>query len=658
MHGVRLAKRCWCLVGLVLCAAACNPQFDYGNGVFVSCGVDADCLAGFVCLGEPARCVDVDAVDAVGVELTAPLNNALVTDGRVVFVWRGVPGAASYRVDVTIDAAGERPIAGSPFFVDGLQQTLVVEGLTESLTHYWSVRSDITLPEVPPQRRPFDNLGDVVYVYCPPERMSCLPEVAEVQAGNLSRPFTRVQDAIDAASRFERETIQVAARGDGLAYAENLRVSRGITLSGGFDPTFTTRDPMLHEVWIHEPVTALSISLTTTPTLVEDIHFSAGASDTAVVVGVTVDNVRAPVTFRHCSVAAGQGAELVTGVRVSSAVLAGTVRLEHVSVEADGSPSVRAVEARDAVVVVVDSRVVATSSTTLSNAVGISSEGALSELDVSATTVIAGAVEWATGIASQASSNTVKAVAIEVGPAPPVNPRFSNGIDFGVGVERAVIAGNRVSVRGRFLSRGVRLFQLNALVVNNLIGTFGCPAQQSQGIYLEQAQEQPSSFFAHNSFALTSGQAETYVFRINAGVASVIRNNVAVRLEACAGTGPEGLTSLSGGVDWTVTDNLVSSDLSLGVTSTGNTQLAQVGGEVFASLAGPDGDPQSLTDNDWRLATVLTAYVASAPNLVDDCTALLVDRFAGEDVCGFLATDAGGASRAGTVTPGAYEALP
>ena len=632
--------------------AGCNPELGYGDGALVSCDVDADCIDGFVCVGTPSRCVPLAGLDVNGVALVAPALDASVADGRVTLAWRGVPGAASYVVEVTTDAAGLSPIPGSPFVVGDRQQTLTLEGLTQELTHYWRVTSDITLEDVEPQQWRFDVIGSVLHVFCPPERASCTPAEGEVQAGNLSRPFTRIQDGIDAAERLRRDAVHVAGRGIGFAYDESLAVSRGIALVGGYDPSFAARDALLHEVWVRDAVTAIAVSLADAPTLIEGMRFSAGAADTPIAIGVSVDNVRSPVTLRNCRIAATEASAVSIGVRLGSSLLPEALRLEDVSIDASGAPSVRGVVAREASLRLVGTRVTAAGAQP-TEVIGVEVASALSQLDVSASTISVAGPEVAAGIQSAGAVASVDGTIVEVGLSQLPAPRFSNGLILAAGVQRAVLQGNRISVRGSNLSRGIQLFSVKAIVANNLVGAFGCPSGDSEGMRLRYY-ENSGLLVAHNTVAITSGGSGTYPFAMEFGARGVIRNNVTARLGTCATTS-QGLTNLSALAQWTVVDNLVSSELPLGVTSS-NTSLPQAGVDVFAAAAGPDADPASFADNDWRLGPLLAGYVGSAPALVQDCAALLTSVFGGPEVCDALASDAAGVARSGTsVTPGAFE---
>ena len=175
-----------------------------------------------------------------------PPPDGRVTTGEVLLVWTPRTKAQSYSVEVAAlgadgaDAAfATAALAGSPFTVEAPMSSLGVT-LPDSVTYVWRVRADVTEPDEYGQST-FDALGQELYVYCAADPCSDAGH-----AGNKTRPFATLARALADAQSLGLTRIDVAARPGSAAYDEILTVRPPLELYGGWDPSFTARDPAAH----------------------------------------------------------------------------------------------------------------------------------------------------------------------------------------------------------------------------------------------------------------------------------------------------------------------------------------------------------------------------------------------------------------------------
>lgn len=184
-----------------------------------------------------------DLVDPTPPQLLAPVDTANFAGATSIELqWTPVRNAKEYFVTVTLDAAMSVPHPSAP--ADGYFRTsepVLTLPLTSEQAYFWHVTSDASLDRSVIGR--FATVANEVLVYCPEDVADCVdgPVAPQWEAGTRDSPFYSPARAINASARFGANTVKVAGRGD-RAYNGGIVLVRNLKVSGGWDPTFNTRD--------------------------------------------------------------------------------------------------------------------------------------------------------------------------------------------------------------------------------------------------------------------------------------------------------------------------------------------------------------------------------------------------------------------------------
>ncbi len=255
-------------------------------------------------------------------DLLSPTQDEVARAGAVTLVWSGRIGATSYTVEVFRlgpDGVEEIPVLAPPAVVSA-PTTAYTLTLSEPRTHVWRVRADTT--DGAPATASFEVVDDRLRVVCPPgQASSCAAPPDRVESGNLDTPFTSVQRAIDAAQGLGVGQILVASyQGvEALEYREEVAISEGVNLAGGYDPTFAEANRRLdlpsHIVSRGGP--ALLTGAPDQPTVIEAISFTSDPVSAASSIGLWLIDTNSNVTVRGCQIRAQGVGGLKVGVRIS-----------------------------------------------------------------------------------------------------------------------------------------------------------------------------------------------------------------------------------------------------------------------------------------------------------------------------------------------------
>lgn len=269
--------------------------------------------------------------DASTPDLIAPVEVVLVRPTAVKLSWARRAGANRYRVQlsqhedfssVIVDVeVGETTMALPNADLD-------LPALTEPVTYYWRVRSNVTgaaFDSVYPHAR-FDLLTDAIHVHCPAGE-----PCGDVDAvGSRTRPFSTIQTGIGAASVHDISTVKVAARGGDEAYREQILLADGVTLAGGYDAGFAAQDPAANVTIIENDATVVVSAATTASAALDGFTVRGTGVVAQVSYGIAVSNV-ASFVLRRCKVFAPTADERSVGLNVTDSgdgTLGGGVLIE------------------------------------------------------------------------------------------------------------------------------------------------------------------------------------------------------------------------------------------------------------------------------------------------------------------------------------------
>lgn len=237
-------------------------------------------------------------VDPTPPQLLAPIDTTnLAGITSVELQWTPVRNAREYFIMVTLDAAMTVLHPSTP--ADGYFRTTepVMElALTAEQAYFWHVTSDASLDHSTIGR--FATVGQNVFVYCPPDVQDCVagPLAPQWEAGTRDSPFYSPARAINASSRFGAGTVKVAGRGAG-TYGGGLVLLGNVKVSGGWDPTFSTRDRNTYTTRLTGSTQVVQIikPLDSTPKQPED-----PPDDAVILEGLTIEAVTNAVTLVGC----------------------------------------------------------------------------------------------------------------------------------------------------------------------------------------------------------------------------------------------------------------------------------------------------------------------------------------------------------------------
>ncbi len=248
---------------------------------------DSDARAEFVGIG--------DVVNPTPPELLVPLDKTnFVSGGEVTLQWTPVLEAEAYFVTVAYDASFTRLHPSTP--ADGYfattEPTLTIT-LEAERAYFWKVTSNANEGESSTGR--YAAVANEIYVYCPPDDPCDEPPAPLWEAGTRDLPFASPARAVAAANAVGASTVKVAGRAVG-AYDGGMLLRGAISVLGGWDPTFTTRDPEAYATLLTADTLALQVIENSGPVLVDGLVLEARAGGTAALLA----NCDATVVLSHC----------------------------------------------------------------------------------------------------------------------------------------------------------------------------------------------------------------------------------------------------------------------------------------------------------------------------------------------------------------------
>jgi hypothetical protein len=253
---------------------------------------------------------------------TTPPNALSPPDGAIVgmnpvIIWTSKSGAAYYELEVAKDEAYSDQINESPFPpiytpITSKKLDLTSEG---SGTYYWRVRADTTAEGLYAEGY-FEVFDDFIYVYCPASFTNCddsdiYDDGTNVPAvGHISKPFPTVSGGIAEAVREGKSYVLIAGRGDSgnTAYMETIIINDGVSLIGGYNDTFTEKNPQQWPVTIKSQTSFVALaSSVLRNTRVESIAFVNDSTGLNITYGVKIDGSTSSLLFTDVIIDGGSG---------------------------------------------------------------------------------------------------------------------------------------------------------------------------------------------------------------------------------------------------------------------------------------------------------------------------------------------------------------
>lgn len=224
------------------------------------------------------------APDTTPPTIIAPLFDRQTVERSPLLVWSARVGATSYDVQLSAEPDFSDPIIDMT--IEAPTTLVRVPMNLDDETYHWRVRSDVptsgwrtsTIEII--HRRLLVSAG-----------ASCSPCY-----GNQDKPFPTVAQALEASSALDVDEVQV--RG-GATYDEFVTLRSGVDLLGGYNATFTARDPELNVTTLTastNPIAVAAIGVT------EDTQldgFSIQANDSPVVTGLLISASDSSLTISN-----------------------------------------------------------------------------------------------------------------------------------------------------------------------------------------------------------------------------------------------------------------------------------------------------------------------------------------------------------------------
>jgi hypothetical protein len=253
------------------------------------------------------------AADRSPPDLLAPVDGATVRTLNVVLVWSARAGASSYEVEIARDESFSI-LVGERVIVPAAQTSITLPALAPH-TFFWRVRSDLGAWA----KGTFDAIGEHVHVRCPAER-ACAASTAldDREVGNLSRPYRSISRALAAAAVLGSTEVRVAARGGEQAYEELVFVQAPIILSGGWNESFSMRDPLASPTWVRRAATPVLLAAgLDRPTLIDGFHFGTSSGNVQAGAVLAIEESTAELEVRGCLIQTSSGGTSSTAVSLS-----------------------------------------------------------------------------------------------------------------------------------------------------------------------------------------------------------------------------------------------------------------------------------------------------------------------------------------------------
>jgi hypothetical protein len=236
-------------------------------------------------------------------KITSPASNQLLVEVTTVgaaLSWTSVDGARRYVVQASTDDFAT--IAAENDDVRAISTHLV---LPAAGTYEWRVRADVTVDNVYSDPGTFIGLDDAVRVYC------ATPGTCTGGIGTSDSPAGSIGVGVALAVGYGVHEVWIAGPA---TYNEVIRVPDGMSIRGGYTPTFSGRDLVNNAATLAgAPVVFVDVPQSTKPMEVDGLTIrSAGVPDRTT--GIQATAVSANLTIRDCDISL-TGYE-VTGIAI------------------------------------------------------------------------------------------------------------------------------------------------------------------------------------------------------------------------------------------------------------------------------------------------------------------------------------------------------
>ncbi len=559
--------------------------------------------------------------DELAPDQVTPPDNAQIVGLAVTLSWSGRAAASSYTVDVALDADFLTP-AQDPIVVDA-PATSVNIVLSRDGTYYWRVRSDVQSSDASSGVRAIHLFQDTIYVSCPADVADCSGGF-----GTREQPLYALGAALSLAENTGVSNVLVAGRPS--PYLESLLVRTPVTIECGYDTAFGASLPSEHPTTITSVNALGALFVTRSPSVtVRNCSLTDGLGSAAVTVvgstNVTFENVEiSEVALDDVSVVS----ILDAGVTFRDSTLRFYLPSGPLGGRTDANGTAILQSMRSSISIV-RSQLVGVAGLNLN---GIVVVGGSAMLEGSRVTTGDNAASFqigaATGISVQRASLSVSNSSVFVGRGFSGSTCIRAFEDSTLVLERSVVASTSSPSTGS----GIRLEgpRARGRIVNSVIS----PATGGFGAALSADGEEAAVDVYHSLLLGTPGSEDPVVFIRCPNCATscmpynyTLVNNILVSggntspafPNLCQiGPGDEDLsyrgTLLLHNALVTTAPATSISAFDLGFVSpsqmgcgdsTGNVFVSRTRAELLPNLAGPDGDPLTLADNDYRPANPL-----------------------------------------------------
>ncbi len=243
---------------------------------------------------------------------TAPADGARFFGGAIVLEWSKRSGAGGYVVELSTDAS----------FASFQSLPAPDPSLNVNLpplppdSYYWRVRADVTDDDAVLPVRGFFVMGDALYVSCPATIALC---DVKAHVGNVDDPHQSLAVALSDALEHDISEVRVAGRGVNAGYTGGVILQPGVSLRGGYDPSFVQRDVATFETIIESDQDVIvSGSAITTPTIFEGftVRHAATSFVKARTTAVALQACNGNLVLRDNRIVAGAAMAASTGVQI------------------------------------------------------------------------------------------------------------------------------------------------------------------------------------------------------------------------------------------------------------------------------------------------------------------------------------------------------
>jgi hypothetical protein len=188
--------------------------------------------------------------DTTAPKVISPVNG-MQTAMEVPLIWENKSGVSSYTLAVSSD-----PDFHTILFTTTLDKTHYTFLVSDSITHYWKIQTDVMEEEEP------------IHWFEPLEAIYVWGNSTTEEKGTKNKPYKTIKAGLEAAIQFNQDTIYVAYKsGSDEVYEESFVIPEGVQLLGGYEPEQWT------ENWQNYPTKIQN-------TNINGIVFISGAQET------------------------------------------------------------------------------------------------------------------------------------------------------------------------------------------------------------------------------------------------------------------------------------------------------------------------------------------------------------------------------------------